>query len=151
MQCCNNVMILIHNIQIFNISATTWCKYFINSGSKYGSYHNVQLLSRAGHLRYFLKNCFVESTYFFNAYPLSDISAPVLFKKPTPSHINLIENEKKNHFSSLKKFEKYRKCPALRFKSFNFILWRVKVCAVFCHLSVAATLENWNKLLLDKE
>ena len=45
----------------------------------------------------------------FVAYP---ISAPVLFKKPTPSQINLIKNCKKSFFI-IEKMKKYRKCPVL--------------------------------------
>ena len=45
---------------------------------------------------------------FFIKFP---ISAPVPFKKPTPSQINLIKNAK-NRFLLLKKIKKYPKCPA---------------------------------------
>ena len=38
------------------------------------------------------------------------MSAPVLFKKPTPSQINLIKNGE-NHFLLLKILKKYLKCP----------------------------------------
>ena len=64
---------------------------------------------RAGNLGFFsiIKNDFFA--FFIKFLP---ISAPVLFKKLTPSQMNLIKNAK-NHFLSVKKFKKYRKCPAL--------------------------------------
>ena len=59
---------------------------------------------RAGHLRYFLIFSIIKNDFF--AFFISElpISAPVLFKKPTPSQINLITNAK-NHFLLLKKFK----------------------------------------------
>ena len=53
---------------------------------------------RAGHFRYFL-NFFNNKKWFFCTF--LHISAPVLFKKPTPSQISLIKIAK-NHFLLLK-------------------------------------------------
>ena len=39
------------------------------------------------------------------------MSAPVLFKKPTTSQINLIKNAENNF--SVEKIKKYQNCPAL--------------------------------------
>ena len=57
--------------------------------------HNIETYqeSRAGHLRYFF-NKKIESTHFFKTITLQPISAPFLFKKSTPSQINLIKNAK---------------------------------------------------------
>ena len=58
---------------------------------------------------YFFK---IESTYFLKPIPCNFFFAPVLFKKPTPSQINLIESAKDIIFH-FEKVQKYRKCPAL--------------------------------------
>ena len=59
---------------------------------------------RDGHFRYFL-NFFNNKKYLFAFFiNLITISAPVLFKKPTPSQINFIKNVK-YHFSLLKMFK----------------------------------------------
>ena len=46
------------------------------------------------------------------------MSAPVLFKKPTPSQINLIKMHKKS-FLIIEKIKKYRKCPPLYKYKYN--------------------------------
>ena len=67
----------------------------------------------------FFKHKNVIFLHFYQVY--KPISAPVLFKKPTPSQINLIKNAKS--FFVIIKFQKYRKCPALP-------LWRCAFCSI---------------------
>ena len=55
----------------------------------------------------------IKNNFFAFFIKLITYSKPVLFKKPTPSQINLIKNAKKKKFF-IEKIKKYRKCPALR-------------------------------------
>ena len=55
---------------------------------------------RAGHFRYFFIFSIIKT--FFSFFIKFSISAPVLFKKPTLSQINLTKKAK-NHFLLLKK------------------------------------------------
>ena len=55
-------------------------------------------------------NFFNNKKLFFCIF--DKVSAPVLFKKPTPSQISLIKKCKKSFFFS-EKIYKFRKCPAL--------------------------------------
>ena len=73
---------------------------------------------RAGHFRYF--GTFSKIKYDFSAFLYQVISAPVLFKKPPPSQMNLIINAK-NHFCYWK-IQKYLKCPAL---GHSWVQWHV--------------------------
>ena len=55
-------------------------------------------LGRAGHFRYFFIFSLIKNDFFaLFIKEITYFSAPVLFKKPTPSQINLIKNAK-NHF-----------------------------------------------------
>ena len=78
--------------------------------------HGVQVGPRAGHLRYFWIFSIVINYFFCIFYQvnnLSFISAPVLFKKLTPSQVNLIKMQKMQSFFIIEKIQKHLKCPAL--------------------------------------
>ena len=57
-----------------------------------------------GHFRYFLIFSIIKNYFLFLFIKLITYFCTVLFKKPTPSQINLIKNAK-NHFLLLKKFK----------------------------------------------
>ena len=70
-----------------------------------GDWHSAGVVkSRAGYFRYFLIFSIIKMIFGIFYQVNNPISAPVLFKKPSPSQINFIKNAKK-HFLLLKKLK----------------------------------------------
>ena len=75
--------------------------------------NNNRCCFRGGHFRYFSIFSLIKKEFFCIFIKCITYFCTVLFKKPTPSQINLIKNAR-NHFFIVKKFQKYLKCPALQ-------------------------------------
>ena len=91
--------------------------------------NQIRRTAQSWALAVFLK-LFLEGTYFFITYSPWPISVPVLFKKPTPSHIYLIENAKNIIFHYWTKLK--NKCPALGHSEVRTLYALLSLARTFC-------------------